>query len=268
MSVHVCVSAQHDGEARLAHLSRVNNVVSSGSTEFDRLRQTLIDNDGLRKELEWALVANVNRVNPADRANRFGSGAAVEWILASAAFYVGILALPGGHNTDGFDLRDLRKTAQGLWSVKNTTKRSDFRITNGMGGSGRGFIEPLVMLSPALPGLTFANPELHVELAGHCRVTGDATILPFRAVLLHAQEHPECVAVCKMPENEGEGQDDPWMDYVNSLLDSVQFPLLSKMFKEARGAKNSVVKELERLVDLRDAGIINADQFNSLVNRI
>ena len=241
---------------------------SSGSAEFDRLREELLKNDGLRKELEWALVANVNRVNPADRANRFGSGAAVEWILASVAFNAGIFTIPAGHGMDGFDLRDLRKQAQGLWSVKNTTRRSDFRLSNGMGGAGKGFSEPIVLLSPKLPGLTFADPHFHADLAEMCRETGDATILPFRAALDHATRHPECVAECKMPENTGVGKDDPWMDYVNSLLDSDQFPLLSKMFRESKRPSKSFSSEIRELMELRDAGDISTELFEDLLKRI
>lgn len=241
---------------------------SSGSVEFDLLRAELLRNDGLRGELEWALITNVNRINPADRANRFGSGAAVEWIIACAAYSAGVLTIPAGHGMDGFDLRDLRRQAQGLWSVKNTTRRSDFRLSNGMGGAGRGFSERTILLSPKLPGLTFADPHLHAELAEKCRNTGDAIILPFAAVLEHATRHPECVAVCKMPENEGVGRDDPWMDYVNSLLESEQFPLLSRMFRESKRPSNSISSEIMNLVSLRDSGNISSELFESLLRRI
>lgn len=242
---------------------------SSGSIEFDRLRSELMKNVGLRNELEYALVSNVNRVDPSRRENRMGSGAAVEWILASASYSAGILTLPGGHGTDGFDLRDLREKAKGLWSVKNSTKkRSDFRLTNGLGGPGKGFVEPVVMLSPSLPGLTFAHPQVHDYLAARVKKTGDATLLPFRAVLDHAESHPECVAVCKMPENKGVGTDDPWMDYVNSLLDSDQFPLLSRMFREAKRPAATIVSEIEGLVQLRDSGALTEEQFQKLISRI
>ena len=243
-------------------------MLTSGSPDFDRLRDALNANQGLRNELEWALLANVNRINPSDRANRFGSGAAVEWILASLAYHAGILAVPGGHNTDGFDLRDLRVKAQGLWSVKNTTRRSDFRLTNGMGGAGKGFVDPVLLLSPALPGITFADPNVHSDLVSKCKNTGDATVLPFKSALLHAEEHPECVAVCRMPENQNEGQDDPWMDYVKSLLDPERFPLLSKMFREAKLVNETIVDAIERLVSLRDSGEITQSQFSEFLEKL
>lgn len=241
-------------------------LVSSGSREFDLLREKLQANQALRDELEYALRVNVSRVNPTDRANRFGSGAAVEWILAAVAYNAGVLSAPAGHNADGFDLRDLRKQAQGLWSVKNSTrKRSDFRLTNGMGGSGKGFQDPVIMLSPSLPGLVFADPTKHRDLADSARETGDAVILPFRAVEAFAWMHPECVATCLMPVNDGSGQDDPWMDYVASLLDRVRFPRLARMFVEASPPSRSIVDEVVRLAQLRDSGVITSDSFENAV---
>jgi hypothetical protein len=193
----------------------------------------------------------------------------VEWILAAAAYNAGILTAPAGHNVDGYDLRNLRAKAQGLWSVKNTTRpRTDFRLTNGMGGAGRGFVEPVIFLSPSLPGLTFADPNQHPSLADSVQVLGDATVLKFRSVLQHALSNPECVATCRMPTNMGEGRDDPWMDYVESLLDSSRFPLLSKMFLEARSHGNSIVEVLEQLSKLLKTGVITQAQFDELVTKI
>lgn len=243
-------------------------MMSSGSRQFDQLRDYLAGDSYLRHELEFALRLNVNRVNPSDRANRFGSGAAVEWIIASTAFAAGILTVPAGHNADGFDLMDMRKAAEGLWSVKNTTKRSDFRLSNGMGGAGRGFSHPLLLLSPALPGLVYADPAHHYQLLEQCKSTPDATIMPFRVAFEHANAHPECVAICAVPENEGMGQYDPWMDYVSSLLEPARFPKLSKLFAEASPAQRSVSDELTRLVQLRDAGSIDEAMFTRLVNRL
>src|ERR1700756_3616646 len=110
----------------------------SGSAAFDAIRSVMETSPALRAELENALDLNVRRVNPTDRANRFGSGAAVEWILAAVAYATGLLPVPGGHNANGFDLRDIREGARGLWSVKNQTKSGEWRITNGLGGAGGG----------------------------------------------------------------------------------------------------------------------------------
>lgn len=243
---------------------------SSGSPAFDALRDALVRDSGLRSELEAALDLNVHRVNPSDRALRFGSGGAVEWILAATAFTAGVLSVPGGHNANGFDLRDLKADAKGLWSVKNATapSKSDFRLTNGIGGAGAGFTEPVVFLSPHLPGLTFVDPMIHRDVAARVKAVADATVLSFRAVADHADAHPECVAPCRMPRNPGTGLDDPWMSYVEDLLSPNRFPRLSTLFAAAKPAASSLAGELQALVAQRDAGNISAEQFDVLVRRL
>lgn len=243
---------------------------SSGSPAFDALRTALLDDPGLRAELEAALDLNVRRVNPTDRALRFGSGGAVEWILAAVAFKAGILTVPGGHNVNGFDLRDLRTDARGLWSVKNATQvqRSDFRLSNGIGGPGAGFTDAVVFLSPHLPGLTLIDPTTHRHVVARVRAERDATILPFSAVAEHASQHPECVAVCRMPVNPGTGKDDPWMNYVEDLLSPPRFPRLSTLFTAARPRATSLASELQALIAQRDAGQITASQFDALLLKL
>ncbi|MBO3085178.1 hypothetical protein [Cellulomonas fengjieae] len=243
---------------------------SSGSRAFDEFRDALATSTQLRNELEQALRANVHRVNPTDRANRFGSGGAVEWILASAAFAAGVLSVPGGHNANGFDLRALREDARGLWSVKNQTapKAMAYRITNGLGGSGGGFTESTVFLSPHLPGIVFADPKVHTELAAQTYDSGDATMLGFAAIRAHAVAHPECVAICDMPVNPGTGSEDPWLAFIESLLNSQQYPTLARMFVASKPVQGNLASELQTLVALRDAGSLTAEQFDAAVQRL
>lgn len=243
---------------------------SSGSEAFDAFRRTLADNTQLRSELEQALRANVYRVNPTERANRFGSGGAVEWILASAAFAAGVLSIPGGHNANGFDLRALREDARGLWSVKNQTspKPMAYRITNGLGGSGGGFTEATVFLSPHLPGIVFADPTIHADLASLTYDSGDATMLGFAAIRAHAAAHPECVAVCQMPVNPGTGEEDPWLAFIESLLNPQQYPTLARMFVASKPVQGNLASELQTLVALRDAGSLTPAQFDAAVQRL
>lgn len=243
-------------------------MLTSGSSAFDDLRDALATTPALRSEVEAALDLNVRRVNPTDRANRFGSGAAVEWILAAVAFATETLSVPGGHNANGFDLRDLRDDARGLWSVKNQTKRGEWRITNGLGGSGGGFRDPTVFVSPSLPGLTFAHPAIHLELAAKVVVKSDAVTLPAKAVEEHATTHPECVAPCAMPINPGIGTEDPWMDYVENLLAADRFPRLSRLFAESKPPTGTLAGELQSLIVLRDLGKISAEQFDLLVRKL
>lgn len=243
-------------------------MVTSGSQAFDDLRVALMRDASLRSELEAALDLNVRRVNPTDRANRFGSGAAVEWILASVAFTAGVLSIPGGHNANGFDLRDLRDDARGLWSVKNQTKRGEWRITNGLGGSGAGFKDATIFVSPSLPGITMVDPAIHKDVAARVVVKSDAVTLPAKAVEEHAWEHPECVAPCAMPENPRTGDEDPWMDYVENLLAPERFPRLSRLFVSAKPIRGTLTSELQSLLALRDSGQITSGQFDQLVGKL
>lgn len=245
-----------------------HGLTGSGSDAFDDLRKELLRTPALRSELEAALDLNVQRVNPTDRANRFGSGAAVEWILACVAFSAGVLSVPGGHNANGFDLRDLRADARGLWSVKNQTKRGEWRITNGLGGSGAGFKDATIFVSPSLPGLTYVDPRIHTDVADQVVVKSDAVTLPARVVEEHAQARPECVASCVMPKNPGTGVEDPWQDYVENLLAPERFPRLSRLFAAASPVAGTLTSELMKLVELRDAGAISADDFRVLVGKL
>ena len=79
----------------------------SGSSDFDKLRDHLASNATVRKEVENAFAFLLARANPSDRAARFVVGGAVEWIVASAAWSANVLTVPGGHNTNGFDLTDV-----------------------------------------------------------------------------------------------------------------------------------------------------------------
>lgn len=245
-------------------------MTSSGSDAFDALRDALASDRGLLAELENALDLNLQTVNPTERALRFGSGGAVEWILAAVAFKIGVLTIPGGHNANGFDLRDLLNDAKGLWSVKNATQaqKSAFRLTNGIGGAGAGFTDPVIFLSPHLPGLVFIDPKIHTEVLAEVKVKSDATELAFKVVADHAKKHPECVAPCSMPVNPGTGKHDPWMNYVEDLLTPTRFPRLSTLFAAAKPTTGSVATELQALVAQRDTGNITAEQFDMLVRRL
>lgn len=246
----------------------MGRVISSGSAAFDDLRAALLADPALRSELEAALDLNVRRVNPTDRANRFGSGAAVEWILACVAFAAGVLSIPGGHNMNGFDLRDVRHDARGLWSVKSQTKRGEWRISNGLGGSGAGLRDATVFVSPSLPGITLVDPARHADVAARAVEKSDAVTLPARVVEEHARSHPECVAACAMPTNPGTGEEDPWMDYVENLLSPDRFPRLSRLFAASKPVAGTLTGELQKLIALRDAGQISPAQFDALVDRL
>lgn len=245
-------------------------LVSSGSSSFDALRDALRDDPAFTSELERALYININRVNPSDRGNRFITGGAVEWIIAAAAWHAGVLTLPAGHSQDGYDLMDLQDAARGLWSVKSqsSTSKSDFRMSNGLGGGGRGFSEPTVFLSPHLPGMVFADPKLHTSVKSAEKITNDAVILPFKVISAHASEQPGCVARFTMPSNEGRGTENPFLAYTKTILVREQFPLLSDMFYAAAPPQRSLSDEVERLVRMRNDESITPEQFNELLSAL
>ncbi|WP_148058685.1 hypothetical protein [Agrococcus jenensis] len=243
---------------------------SSGSEHFDRLRDGLARDTSVRSEVEAAMRLNIDRVNPSDPGNRFVVGGAVEWLIAAAAWALGVLTLPGGHSARGFDLMDLQDAARGLWSVKAQTSanKSAFRLTNGLGGSGKGFQEPTVFVSPHLPGLVFIDPALHDEPASAVRVKPDAVELPFGAVSAHAQNHPECVAVLVAPRNEGRGAENPFLAYAETIATPDRFPRLATMFAAAKPPSAGRAAEIAELLAMKQSGAISDAQFNALVDRL
>jgi len=241
---------------------------TSGNLSFDRLRDGLGSDEAVRRELENALRVNVNRVNPSDPGNRFVTGGATEWIIAAAAWALGVLTMPAGHSARGFDLVDLQDRARGLWSVKSSTVADGkaFRILNGLGGGGRGLVDPTIFLRPRrLPGLVFVDPELHQEVVKAQVVKSDAVQLPFRALSKHVADHPECIAKLSVPENEGHGQENPFLQYTQTILTPEQFPRLASMFVAARPSAHSVAEDLSRLAELRQAGLLDEQQYRAAI---
>lgn len=213
---------------------------------------------------------NVDRVNPSDPGNRFVVGGAVEWLVAAAAWALDVLTMPGGHSARGFDLMDLQDAARGLWSLKAQTSanKGAFRLTNGLGGSGKGFQDATVFVSPHLPGLVYIDPEIHAETAAKVKVKADAVELPFRAVADHAKDHPECVAALVAPRNEGRGAENPFLAYAETIATPERFPRLTTMFAAAKPPTSGRAAEIAELIAMKQAGAISDDQFNALVNQV
>lgn len=244
---------------------------SSGSVAFDRFRDGLATQPGVRAELEAALRINVDRVNPSDQGNRFVTGGATEWILAAAAWALGVLTMPAGHSSQGFDLVDLQDRARGLWSVKSSTvaNASAFRISNGLGGGGRGLSDATVFLRPTrLPGLVFVDPRTHVEVVAAQVTKPDSIQLPFRALLEHVDQHPECVAPLVVPENTGHGRENPFLQYTQTILTTDRFPRLSSMFAAAKPARGSVADDLARLAALRESNALSEQQYQAAITAV
>lgn len=234
---------------------------------FDTLRNGLAKDTNFRVEVERALHLNVNRINPSDPGNRFLTGGATEWIVAAAAWHAGVFTVPGGHAEIGFDLLDLQTAAHGLWSVKSQTAQNPaaFRMSNGLGGGGRGFADPTVFLSPHLPGLLYADPKTHLNVKAAEQKKSDAVILPFKVLRQHAIDNPHCVAPLTVARNEGRGNENPFLAYTKTILVPEQFPLLSEMFVAAAPPTRSYANEVQLLSDMRKSGDITDSQFNALI---
>jgi hypothetical protein len=234
---------------------------TSGSSQFDLLRRHLETQPTVRREMENAFAFLLARANPSDRAARFVVGGAVEWIVAAAAWSAGVLTNPAGHNANGFDLADLLDDAKGLWSIKFSAAPSpgDFRLTNGIGGAGKGFVEPTIFVHRKLGGLVYIDPVLHPEVVAEAIQKSDAVTLPFKVVARFATEHPECVAVVEVPVNEGQAANDPFA-FVKELLAPAHFPNLAKVFLDADPVSLPVSEELKSIAVLHADGMLSDEE--------
>lgn len=246
-------------------------MTSSGSPQFDRLRDTFARDAALRQEVEWAFRLAVETYNPSDRGLRFIAGGIGEWVVTLAAYYAGVVTLPEGHNADHYDTRDLLAQAQALWSVKtsyDSRATYKFRITNGQGGAGRGLVVPTVFLSPSLPGIVYVHPELHPELPAAQEPRGDSVVLGVPHIAAHAAARPECVIPFQMPVNPGAAIRDPGLEAVRLLVEGPQYPRLGTMFRDTERAPTTIVEQLKELTAMRSRGELSDEQFHAAVQRV
>ena len=250
---------------------------NSGSLAFDQFRAVMAKDAALVRELEAALQVNVDRVNPSDPGNRFVTGGAAEWIIAAAAWEAKVLTVPGGHGARGFDLLDLQDAARGLWSVKSQSarKKSAFRISNGLGGAGKGLMDPTVFLSPHLPGLVLVDPVLHADVKAAEKSTkknkdgeeteSDAVTIAFGVIAKHAKERPECVIPLRVPMNEGRGQENPYLEYTQTIVVKSQFPRLARMFEAAKPTGTTLGQDLAEFARMKAEKLLTDDQYEQAV---
>ena len=263
-------SKTRTGKGRGRYGRGVEGEVSSGSLEFDHFRLVMARNPGLRREMEDALLVNLHTANPSDPGARFITGGGVEWILACAAYSAGVPLIPDGHGATGHDLRDVLTGARELWSVKSqsTAKPGAFRISNGMGGGGEGFVRPTIFLSPNLPGLVYAHPDLHLEVTGAQQETDDAVVIPHKFIAQHAAGHPECVIDAVIPANPGVMTEDPFLAYSKGVMDPRRFPMLARLFTDMTPQSGDVLSQVRGLVAMRDEGQISQEEYEHLVRQI
>ena len=91
---------------------------------FQKLKSSFFRQPEIRNEVELALTAVLERLNPSDRGTRFLTGGAYEWVIAVAAWASDIQVFPGGHSENGFDLMEYMESLKGVWSVKSFTGES------------------------------------------------------------------------------------------------------------------------------------------------
>jgi hypothetical protein len=242
----------------------------SGSAAFDKLRDYLQHDRAVRVEVENAFAALTERINVSDRGSRFVAGKTGEWIIAAALYSAGVIAIPEGHNVDGFDLSGVEAAAKGLFSVKcSFSPTSAFRISNGINGSGRGFVEPTIFVHQRLGGLAFADPVEHVSLAAKAQKKPDAVLLGMAHIKEHVEAHPECLIPLAVPLNKGRGTYDPAMEFTKSLLTQEGvYPNLSRVFEDVRkkSAGGSIVEGILQLRLLMDEGALTEEQFKRAVD--
>jgi hypothetical protein len=243
----------------------------SGSIQFDRLRDHLLNNKDVKREVEFAFSSLLTAANPSDRGLRFLFGNGAEWIMAAAAWSAGVLTAPAGHNQNGFDLGDLLTKAKGIWSVKASASSSpgDIRLKNFMGdGAGADWNEPTLFVAPYLKGAVLVEPSIHTEVKEAMRHGSDALLLGGGVVRKFADANPANYLSFDVAINQGGGVNDPYA-FVKSVITPEHFPVLSRPFLAAAPiTTSSRVDEITKLVDLRDRGVLTESQFKAAIDQV
>lgn len=243
----------------------------SGSAEFDKLRQHLMTNREVKREVEFAFSSLLTAANPTDRGLRFLFGNGAEWIMAAASWSAGVLTAPAGHNANGFDLGDLLNKAKGLWSVKASASSSagDLRLKNFMGdGANAEWTEPTLFVGAYLKGAVIVDPTIHTEVKDKMRRGSDALLLGGGVVKQFGQANPANYVAFDVAINQGGGVNDPYA-FVKSVITPEHFPVLSKPFlASAPIVTGNLVEEIKKLADLRNVGTLDDESFKKAVDML
>lgn len=246
-------------------------MAGSGNSEFDKLRDHLLNNKAVKREVEFAFASLLTAANPSDRGMRFLFGGGAEWIMASASWSAGILTAPAGHNANGFDLADLLTKARGLWSVKASASPSSMqiRLTNFMGdGSNAVWEDATLFVAPYFGGAVLIDPTLHTDVHAEMRRTGDALVLGGGVVKKFRDDNPANFIPFEVAVNSGTSAGDPFA-FIKSVLAPEHFPNLSKPFLASAPISTSTrVEEIQRLVALRDQGVLDEAQFKKAIDQV
>lgn len=243
----------------------------SGNREFDKLRDHLLRDTSVKREVEFAFASLLTAANPSDRGMRFLFGGGAEWIMAAAAWSAGVLTAPAGHNANGFDLADLLTKARGLWSVKASASKSSaqIRLTNFMGdGLNAVWQDPTLFVAPYFGGAVLVDPRIHTEVHDKMKRTSDALVLSGKTVKEFRDANPANFMPFEVAINSGNASGDPFA-FIKSVLSPDHFPILSKPFLASTPISTSNrVEEIQKLVELRDQGVLTDEQFKKAVDQV
>jgi hypothetical protein len=203
---------------------------------FQKLKRSFQEEPEIRNEVELALTAVLERLNPSDRGTRFLTGGAYEWVIAVAAWASEIQVFPGGHSENGFDLLEYMESLKGVWSVKSFTGDSltgSLRIVNKMSSGHVKWTQATIFISPDLPGIVYLNPELAPVYASMASENDEAVSISGGYIKKYAADNPDCVIPLNAPVNPGNGKESPQLDIVSSILTSGTYthlgPVMNKM---------------------------------------
>lgn len=245
--------------------------MTTGNYAWDKMRIAILNDPGLRQEIEWLMLQSVSTYNPSDRGIRFIIGTIGEWLLAFAAYAAGVFTLPDGHNADGHDLRAVLNSSDAKWSVKSSyTRGGSFGTSNGLGtGAGAGMTAPTVFWSPEFPGLVYVDPVVHREVKEAEIAKGGQVQLSKAVVLEHALKHPECVIECTIPDNPKTATRDPGFEAVKMLVSNGTFPRLQKMLIDsAPKHQTNIAEQIIELRKLRDSGDLSEASYEQAIQKI
>ena len=203
---------------------------------FNLLKASFALQPAIRSEVELALNAILERLNPSDRGTRFLTGGAYEWVIAVAAWASEIKVFPGGHSENGFDLLEYMQSLKGVWSIKSFTRKSisgSLRIVNKMSPGHVIWTHPTIFISPDLPGIVYLDPLLAPNYASLTTENDEAVSISGVYIKKYALDNPDCVIPFSAPINPGNGRESPQLDIVSSILTSGTYthlgPIMNKM---------------------------------------
>jgi hypothetical protein len=162
---------------------------------FGRLTAGLQARPAVLHEFVAALHVLVNEYTTTIRENRFIVGGAAERLVAVVMRAIGINAARSrGLSLDEEDI----VVGEAQLSVKSSFSRgfSGTRLKNSLGSSQRSSWRVGTIFVLGGRGLAYGDPDY---LGSEVKSTGDALLLPGRALRTHLAANPDCLFACDIP---------------------------------------------------------------------